>query len=238
MTGEGDASCPNCGAPHERDDIFCESCGYEFLTGSLPSAAEAEAMGLNSSGTGSAATGTGPTGTAGPTGSVASGDGSGTSVGVSQSLQSAQTERAPERRPLAAGAGPARIQVDISADRGYFDTVVSEGELTYPDPAPGPRQLVVTGNEIHIGRASQSRAIHPDIDVTELTGDPAVSSRHAVVRVGVDGKMTVTDVGSTNGTIVGPVEGDTLTVGHETTIDTATPVYVGAWTRLIFTLVP
>ena len=205
MTGGGDASCPNCGAPHERDDIFCESCGYEFLTGSLPSAAEAEALGL--------------------------------ACAVNRSPGS-DTMPAPPDSPASGSLSPPRVQVDVMADRTYFDTVVSEGELAYPDPAPGPRQLVLTGSEIHIGRTSESRAIHPDVDVAALTGDPAVSSRHAVVRLGADGTMTVTDVGSTNGTIVGPVDGDALTVGHERAIDTGTPIYVGAWTRLILSVIP
>ncbi|MFT7474992.1 MAG: hypothetical protein ACI81L_001924 [Verrucomicrobiales bacterium] len=29
-------SCPNCDESHEIDDIFCENCGYDFLSGTLP----------------------------------------------------------------------------------------------------------------------------------------------------------------------------------------------------------
>ena len=32
---EGTA-CANCGEPHGPDDVFCEACGFDFLTGSLP----------------------------------------------------------------------------------------------------------------------------------------------------------------------------------------------------------
>lgn len=28
--------CPNCGTDNEADALFCESCGYDFTTGSLP----------------------------------------------------------------------------------------------------------------------------------------------------------------------------------------------------------
>ncbi len=28
--------CPNCGAVHGPDALFCESCGYDFTTGALP----------------------------------------------------------------------------------------------------------------------------------------------------------------------------------------------------------
>jgi hypothetical protein len=38
------ATCPNCGAPREPDEVYCEVCGLNFATGQLPSpAAEAAA---------------------------------------------------------------------------------------------------------------------------------------------------------------------------------------------------
>lgn len=30
------AACPNCGVAHAAGDVFCENCGYDFLTGTLP----------------------------------------------------------------------------------------------------------------------------------------------------------------------------------------------------------
>ncbi len=29
-------TCPNCGEARGADDVFCEHCGFDFLTGSLP----------------------------------------------------------------------------------------------------------------------------------------------------------------------------------------------------------
>ena len=28
--------CPGCGTPHAEDALFCESCGYDFTTGTMP----------------------------------------------------------------------------------------------------------------------------------------------------------------------------------------------------------
>lgn len=35
----GDAVCSNCAEPHGPDDVFCENCGFDFSSGSLPDAA-------------------------------------------------------------------------------------------------------------------------------------------------------------------------------------------------------
>lgn len=34
----GGQACPNCADPYEPSDVFCETCGYDFATGSLPGA--------------------------------------------------------------------------------------------------------------------------------------------------------------------------------------------------------
>lgn len=33
---EAGLSCPNCSEPYAAGDVFCESCGYDFLSGTLP----------------------------------------------------------------------------------------------------------------------------------------------------------------------------------------------------------
>lgn len=42
-------TCTNCGEPHDAGAVFCENCGYDFLTGSLP---EAEAAVTSAAGAG------------------------------------------------------------------------------------------------------------------------------------------------------------------------------------------
>jgi len=69
----------------------------------------------------------------------------------------------------------------------------------FPD-AHFPREVVLTGDEVTIGRRSESKGYNPDIDLSSPDDDPAVSRRHAVLRRLPDGSWAVVDVGSTNGT--------------------------------------
>ena len=168
------ATCSNCGEPHGPDDVFCESCGFDFLTGSLPAA------------------------------------------------ESPVTSTAP-----AAAAGPA-IVLRVTADREYHERMDADGVLDFPDPAPPARDLPVAGDTALIGRARPSRGLFPDVD---LSTDPAVSSRHAVLARRDDGSWTITDVGSTNGTYLG-----NSTVALEAdvpvTVAVGTTLHLGAWTKV------
>jgi FHA domain len=38
-------ACPNCAEPNVRDALFCESCGYDFTTGTMPRPASALDLG-------------------------------------------------------------------------------------------------------------------------------------------------------------------------------------------------
>lgn len=184
--------CENCDTPCGPDDVFCENCGYDFITGSLPSDS-----------------------TPGPA-PVADDE---------VNLPAAPSVLAPDEDVVA-------IRLSVAVDRDYFDEVVNDGEIDFPDPVPAPTELELFGAEIHIGRTSESRAIHPDIDVADLTGDQAVSSRHAVLRGDDDGSYTVTDVGSTNGTFIDDITGDAIDAGTPIELVTGTAVYVGAWTKI------
>ncbi len=175
----GEPTCSNCGDPHDADDVFCESCGFDFVTGSLPDD-ESPAI---------------------PT-------------------------------PAGAPVASARFAAEVSVDPDYFGAVVTGGELDLPDPIPAARTVEIFSAEAHIGRTSASRNIHPDLDVAELTGDPAVSSRHAVIKRAPDGTFTITDVGSTNGTTVGAIDSELLKENIAIPVAPGTPIYVGAWTRL------
>jgi hypothetical protein len=212
--------------------LFCENCGYDFLTESLP---ESEA----------------PSVLSGAGDPVTTSDlGSDRVAGAGASPSGGETVADPDvpGRPGVVGAsapgaaspsqGPAQggvVRLTVAIDRSYFDEVVQDGELDFPEQIPVPVELELSGPELHIGRTSESRAIHPDIDVADLTGDQAVSSRHAVLRVDDDGSCRLTDIGSTNGTFVGTFDGDPLDHGAPVVLQPGVPVYLGAWTRITVT---
>ena len=216
-------NCENCNTAYGPDDMFCENCGYDFITGSLPSdagtAGPAPAPQTTPSGPGPDAPPAAPS-VLSPGGAPGE-DGRPAAVG-------ADAATAGE----AAGAVP-RMRILVAVDRAFFDEVVNDGEIDFPDPCPPETELNLAGPEVHIGRTSDSRAIHPDIDVAAITGDQAVSSRHAVLRVAEDGGFTIVDVGSTNGTFLDTVDSDPITQGVPVDMAPGTPVYVGAWTRIV-----
>lgn len=119
--------------------------------------------------------------------------------------------------------------VEIEADRAYFDSNQAESPdvtVAFPDDAVA-RTVDLVSDEVHLGRRSPSAGVHPDIDLTE---DPGVSRRHAVLRRD-DDAWAVVDLGSTNGT---RVRGATAPIPADEAVPLAEGdvVHVGAWTRL------
>ncbi len=213
-------NCQNCNVSYGPDDMFCENCGYDFITGSLPVDG-----------------GTGPAVASSPppvAPSVLDPDGAAApdSSGKPAPAEAPNGADAPSSPTTDPAADVPRLTIMIAVDREYFDQVVNDGEIDFPDPVPADQELALAGSELHIGRTSESRAIHPDIDVAKLTGDQAVSSRHAVLRVANDGTYTIVDVGSTNGTFLDDVESEAILHGVPMELKAGMAVYVGAWTKL------
>lgn len=169
-------TCDNCGAVRRERDVFCENCGYDFASGSLP-----------------------------------------------QASVEADTTAAPDVAPV-----HARVVVDPD----FFAASVGDVDLTLPDPIPDAQVVPLAGTRILIGRQSSSRGIFPEIDVQALTGDPAVSSRHAMLERDPAGNWTVTDLGSTNGTFPTPAAETPIATGTALPLAIGTRIYLGAWTSI------
>ncbi|MEA2686559.1 MAG: hypothetical protein QOE93_1754 [Actinomycetota bacterium] len=172
------ATCYFCGAPRGRDDVFCEVCGLDFISGQMPAppppAPPAPVV----------------RGTTGPATPVPPGPPSVGAPSVSGVPAIASTT------VMAASTGWTAV---IGADRAFFDTNVTAGVVAFPD-AVGPREVPLMGDELTIGRRSESRGWYPDIDLRSPVDDPAVSRRHAVLQRQADGSWAVLDEASTNGT--------------------------------------
>jgi hypothetical protein len=196
-------TCPNCGYARDVTDVFCESCGFDFIAGTMPAAPVVVP-----------AAGTDPATGAGPPDATTDPASGATASG-------------------AAGAAPVTASwwAVVEADRAYYDREHAGGPVPFPDPAPASVSVPLITAVARIGRRSASRGLAPEIDLAGPPEDPAVSHRHAELRRQPDGTYVLVDVGSTNGTKLDdgtdPLAADTV---HP--LADRSRLYLGAWTRI------
>ncbi len=182
----GQKACPNCSTGNVPDALFCENCGYDFTTQSMP-------------------------------------------------RPLAPPEGAAPGSPVAPAAqGAAEETFDWVAEVWIDPAWYQLQDSPDPLPSPGlPEVIPLRGSSLLVGRTSNSRNIHPDID---CESDSGVSRRQA--QLTTDGRRWwVEDLESANGTFVGPASGalpeDPIPVGVKRELAVDDRVYVGAWTRLV-----
>lgn len=186
-TAADTGTCPNCSAANPANALFCEACGYDFTTGSMPRPVPPPTVPV-------------------PAPTVPD-------AGVNPS-------------PALADRWVAEIWIDPD---WYLDQ-----KSTDPLPSPGvPLVVRLENTSVLIGRASRSRNITPDID---LSSDNGISRRHA--QLTTDGsRWWVEDLGSSNGTYVGGNVGALPTTpvppGQKQEVSPDDRIYVGAWTRIV-----
>jgi hypothetical protein len=119
---------------------------------------------------------------------------------------------------------------EVWVDPAWYQTQEAED----PCPSPGlPTIMPLRHRSVLLGRVSTSKNTRPEID---LSSDPGVSRRHA--QLTTDGtRWFVEDLGSSNGTFVGPAAGPlpvmAIAVGPKTELSDDDRLYVGAWTRVV-----
>jgi pSer/pThr/pTyr-binding forkhead associated (FHA) protein len=84
---------------------------------------------------------------------------------------------------------------------------------------------------VRIGRASASRGIVVEIDLTGPPLDPAVSHLHAQLLRAPDGTWSLVDLNSANGTRLNGAE-DPLPAETEVPVKAGDRIHVGVWTTL------
>lgn len=199
--------CPNCSTENPDGALFCEACGYDFTTGAMPRDV-AGAVEIGASDALAAGAAAG-----------AGGRGAG-------------AEAVAETNGSAGGSSGATFEwlAEVWVDPDWYQTQEAED----PCPSPGlPTIMPLRHRSVLLGRVSTSKNTNPEID---LSSDPGVSRRHA--QLTTDGtRWFVEDLGSSNGTFVGPASGPLperpIAVGPKTELDDDDRLYVGAWTRVV-----
>jgi pSer/pThr/pTyr-binding forkhead associated (FHA) protein len=119
----------------------------------------------------------------------------------------------------------------VAADREFYERVLAGGG---PDTVEFPeffreRRITLRDNAL-IGRRNRDQGVEPEIDLGIHPVDRGVSTQHAVLRVR-DSGLTITDLGSTNGTSLNDSD-DFLANGQEIQLSDGDRVHVGAWTTI------
>ncbi|MEU6059598.1 FHA domain-containing protein, partial [Streptomyces sp. NPDC047097] len=130
---------------------------------------------------------------------------------------------------------PATWTAVVAPDRSYFLAMMQRSGpeasgLNLPAYSPEQR-LVLTGNQISIGRRRHSTGESPDIDLSVPPEDPGVSHQHAVLVSQPNGTWAVVDQGSTNGTTLNGGE-DPIQPYVPVPLKDGDRVHVGAWTTI------
>ena len=119
----------------------------------------------------------------------------------------------------------------VTADQDYYKRVIARGgpdTVEFPEFFP-ERRITLYGNTL-IGRTNRKQGIEPGIDLGIQPIDRGVSTQHAVLRV-QGSELTVTDLGSTNGTSLNDSD-ELLGNGEETPVSDGDRIHVGAWTTI------
>lgn len=119
----------------------------------------------------------------------------------------------------------------VTADREYYKRVIDRGgpdTVEFPEFFP-ERRILLYGDTL-IGRNNRRQGVEPGIDLGIHPIDRGVSTQHAVLRIR-DSGLTITDLGSTNGTSLNDSDA-LLGNGEEVTLDDGDRIHVGAWTTI------
>lgn len=139
--------------------------------------------------------------------------------------------------PLPASASVTWVAT-ITADREFYDRVIARkgpdaDQVGFPAFYP-ERRIVLQGNDILIGKRSVSQGLTPDIDLGIAPADVGVSRMHATIRID-DDSLTVTDLGSTNGTSVNGSD-ELIPAKVPVPLRSGDRIHLGGWTTIVFAI--
>jgi hypothetical protein len=117
----------------------------------------------------------------------------------------------------------------VTADASYHSRS-GAADVPFPTGAPERRFALSRSQEL-VGRRSDARGIHPQIDLASPPEDTAISRSHCTLVKRPDGSYAVVDNGSTNGTFL---NGGTtpLVKGEPVALADGDRIYLGAFTMI------
>jgi hypothetical protein len=122
----------------------------------------------------------------------------------------------------------------VDADSDYYAAQLQRGDIIeseFPFPKyPHERRFTFVDGPVRIGRASASRGLNPEIDLTGPPLDPAVSHLHAQLLRHDEGWVVV-DLGSANGTRLNDAE-EPLEAETEIPVKQGDRIHLGVWTTI------
>ncbi|WP_216899774.1 FHA domain-containing protein [Nocardia alni] len=122
----------------------------------------------------------------------------------------------------------------VDADRDFFERVLARNgpdaeRVEFPGYYPS-RRISLQGSDFLIGKRSVSQGVQPDIDMGIAPADIGVSRSHARLHLDEAG-ITVTDLGSTNGTSLNGSD-DLIPAHTPIPLRSGDRIHVGGWTTI------
>lgn len=246
--------CPHCHATNVGDSPFCGSCGYDFVTGMEPGPAPGEEEGQDGEPTPEAPRVETALQAAEPLEAYIDPRRDADDIELPTTAEELGLDEDDlQHRPVVPpptppSAGEAHVAHDTPShrppsrerDTGWVAEIwvdhawAATRDSDQPVPDAGPPQVVVlTADNLVIGRTNVERGLHPDLDAGT---DAGVSVRHA--QLTSDGRRWwIEDLDTSNGTYVStvglPLPEDPVERGLRVEIDEDDRVFLGAWTRLV-----
>ncbi len=197
------SACPNCQAANPPNALFCEACGYDYTTGSMPRPATPSVLDLDT-----------PAGTAAADPSADAGDSPAATGPVTPSVAPPLGE---------AWVAEVWIDPDWYADQGSTDPLPSAGV---------PVVVPLRARRSSSAAPRAASGIRPDIDLGADNGisrrhcQLTDGTRWWVEDLGSSN-------GTYLGSAIGPLPKDPVPAGEKREIGPDERVYLGAWTRIV-----
>ncbi|MEV5834761.1 FHA domain-containing protein [Nocardia sp. NPDC052112] len=135
-------------------------------------------------------------------------------------------------------AGAVTWVATITADREFYDRVQARkgpdaDQVEFPAFYP-ERRITLRGTDILIGKHSVSQGLQPDIDLGIAPADAGVSRAHAILHIAETG-ITITDLGSTNGTSLNGSD-ELIPAEVPVPLRSGDRIHLGGWTTIVVTV--